>query len=330
MLAGFLCEPLKVGLLTITLESMRDYFEYYGEVVNSALMLDFKTGKFRGFGFVTFKDPGVVREVLEEESHVLDGRVVDCKEAIPKSVKTYLKPASSFHARKIFVGGLPHELPEKAFAKYFANYGTVIHSLIMKDRDTGKSRGFGFVTFDSEEAVEKVLKSIKSHKLMGKWVECKRATPSARPSPTLGHKKTPREFCSPRRKKSGERRLEGEDDWQGSEGKSSELCEEHRSADSNARSNSSQAGEEFEIREPLGERKQEDDELIVSEIDYSKGFCQSPTYSGFFTNLEATGHCHADSFDSLKKGAANLTEMDTKIISEDKEKGLFSKLFELR
>ncbi len=52
----------------------------------------------------------------------------------------------------------------------------------MKDRETGKSRGFGFVTFDTEEAVEKVLANIKEHKLLDKWVECKKATPT-KPNP---------------------------------------------------------------------------------------------------------------------------------------------------
>lgn len=48
----------------------------------------------------------------------------------------------------------------------------------MKDRETGKPRGFGFVTFDSEDAVEKVIANLKDHKLLDKWVECKKATPS--------------------------------------------------------------------------------------------------------------------------------------------------------
>ena len=53
----------------------------------------------------------------------------------------------------------------------------------MKDRENGKPRGFGFVTFDTEEAVEQVLLKLKEHKLLDKWVECKKATPSARPVP---------------------------------------------------------------------------------------------------------------------------------------------------
>ena len=51
----------------------------------------------------------------------------------------------------------------------------------MKDRETGKPRGFGFVTFETEEAVDNVLSNLKEHKLMDKWVECKKATPKALP-----------------------------------------------------------------------------------------------------------------------------------------------------
>lgn len=161
---------------------MRDYFESYGEVIDATLMLDRDTGKSRGFGFITFKDPVAVKKVLEESSHFLDGKIVECKEAIPKSADPSdpSKTTNNFRTRKIFVGGLPHELTETTFAEYFSRYGCVVQSLIMKDRDTGKPRGFGFVTFDTEEAVEEVLKNLKDHKLMGKWVECKKATPSSK------------------------------------------------------------------------------------------------------------------------------------------------------
>lgn len=73
------------------------------------------------------------------------------------------------------------------FGDYFSNYGTVVRRQIMKDRTSGNSRGFGFVTFDSEEAVEKVLANIKEHKLLDKWVECKKATPNRTTQPPTTH-----------------------------------------------------------------------------------------------------------------------------------------------
>ncbi|MDR3735704.1 MAG: hypothetical protein P4L10_09225 [Acidobacteriaceae bacterium] len=71
-------------LLSNFLESMRKYFEEYGEVTDCALMLDRLTGKVaaqmlgksRGFGFVTFKDPTSVKKVLNDKPHTLDGKTV--------------------------------------------------------------------------------------------------------------------------------------------------------------------------------------------------------------------------------------------------------------
>jgi RNA recognition motif-containing protein len=45
----------------------------------------------------------------------------------------------------------------------------------MKDRGSGKARGFGFVTFEKEQSVDNVIKNYQNHVLRGKWIECKRA-----------------------------------------------------------------------------------------------------------------------------------------------------------
>jgi len=53
--------------------------------------------------------------------------------------------------------------------------GVVKDAIIMFDRNSGVSRGFGFITFEREDVVENVLKS--EHELRGKIVEIKRAEP---------------------------------------------------------------------------------------------------------------------------------------------------------
>lgn len=169
--------------MNTTQENLRKYFESFGEVADCVLMMDRTTSKSRGFGFVTMKNPGDVQAILAEKSHILDGKTIDCKEAIPKSSDPG-DPSKSMvdvKTKKIFVGGLPHALTEEQITEYFGKYGKVVECQIMKDRENGKPRGFGFVTFDNEEAVEKVLANLKEHKLMDKWVECKKATPKAAP-----------------------------------------------------------------------------------------------------------------------------------------------------
>lgn len=56
---------------------------------------------------------------------------------------------------KIFVGGLNYETDEKKLIECFSKYGQVINVRIVRDHATGKSKGFAFVTFTTNEAAEK-------------------------------------------------------------------------------------------------------------------------------------------------------------------------------
>jgi RNA-binding protein Musashi len=56
-------------------ESLRAYFEQFGEITECTVMRENQTGRSRGFGFLTFKDPKCVNAVMVKE-HVLDGKIV--------------------------------------------------------------------------------------------------------------------------------------------------------------------------------------------------------------------------------------------------------------
>ncbi|CAN4100092.1 unnamed protein product [Withania somnifera] len=156
-----------------TEESFRNHFSQFGEITDSVIMMDKNSGRPRGFGFVTYADPEIANKVLEED-HIIDGRAVEVKKTVPKE-DMHVKGASK--TKKIFIGGLPVSLTEDELKEYFSSYGYVVEHQIMLDQNTGRSRGFGFVTFDNEEAVEKVLSNGRMHELCGKHVEIKRAEP---------------------------------------------------------------------------------------------------------------------------------------------------------
>lgn len=59
----------------LSAESLRDYFSQFGDVVECTVMRDSGTGRSRGFGFLTFKDPKTVNIVMVKE-HFLDGKIV--------------------------------------------------------------------------------------------------------------------------------------------------------------------------------------------------------------------------------------------------------------
>lgn len=82
---------------------------------------------------------------------------------------------------QIFVGGLHYETRDASLQAYFEQFGPVQTAEVMFNRETHKSRGFGFVVFESEESANAVLQSTH-HTVNGKVVEVKRAVPRAQSS----------------------------------------------------------------------------------------------------------------------------------------------------
>lgn len=81
--------PLQL-ICFLFLETLRNYFSQYGEVVDCVIMKDKSTNQSRGFGFVKFKDPNCVRTVLDTKPHNLDGRNVRTEKLIHFSQKSWL------------------------------------------------------------------------------------------------------------------------------------------------------------------------------------------------------------------------------------------------
>lgn len=66
-------------------------------------------------------------------------------------------PSTQRDSRKLFIGGLPGHVTLQEFHAFFEQFGTVIDSVVMMDRETRRSRGFGFVTFQDEAVAKTVL-----------------------------------------------------------------------------------------------------------------------------------------------------------------------------
>ncbi|KAK8691166.1 hypothetical protein V6N13_074685 [Hibiscus sabdariffa] len=164
-------------------ERLKEYFGKYGEVVEAMIMRDRVTGRARGFGFVVFVDPAVAKRVIMDK-HMIDGRMVEAKKAVPRDDQLILNrnmagvtvPTDLGRTKKIFVGGLASTVTEVDFKNYFDQFGKITDAVVMYDHNTQRPRGFGFITYDSEESVDQVLHKT-FHELNGKLVEVKRAVP---------------------------------------------------------------------------------------------------------------------------------------------------------
>jgi len=80
---------------------------------------------------------------------------------------------------KVFVGGLHFDTRELEMRAYFSKYGKIVSAEVMINRETHKSRGFGFVVFEQERFAEAVCRE-KDHVIDSKVVEVKRAIPRSK------------------------------------------------------------------------------------------------------------------------------------------------------
>ncbi len=74
---------------------------------------------------------------------------------------------------KIFVAGLPFAVSDQELQEIFEPYGTVGSAKVILDRETHKSRGFGFVEFASNEEAEKAIKALDGTSLEGRTLTVK-------------------------------------------------------------------------------------------------------------------------------------------------------------
>ncbi|KAE9411119.1 hypothetical protein BT96DRAFT_804814 [Gymnopus androsaceus JB14] len=119
-------------------DGLRAYFEQFGKVDACTIMRD-AVGRSRCFAFLTFEDPASVNAVMVKE-HILDGKVIDPKRAIPRQEHQ--------RATKLFIGGLAGTVTSESMREFFSQFGRVVDSTVMIDKDTGRSKGFGFISLE--------------------------------------------------------------------------------------------------------------------------------------------------------------------------------------
>ena len=79
--------------------------------------------------------------------------------------------------RKIFVGNLPYSMGETELRQLFEQKGSVDSVTVMRDLDTGRSRGFGFVEMSSDEEAKKAITELNAYSLEGRNLTVNEARP---------------------------------------------------------------------------------------------------------------------------------------------------------
>lgn len=80
------------------------------------------------------------------------------------------------HIRKLFIGGLDYRTTDASLKEFYEQWGDIVDVVVMKDPQTKRSRGFGFITYSRSHMVDEAQKN-RPHKIDGRIVEPKRAVP---------------------------------------------------------------------------------------------------------------------------------------------------------
>lgn len=86
-------------------------------------------------------------------------------------------------AFKLFVGSLAWTTDDQSLQAAFAPYGTVVSASVIKDRESGRSKGFGFVEFETAEEGKAAIEALNNTELDGRTIVVNEARPKEdRPS----------------------------------------------------------------------------------------------------------------------------------------------------
>ncbi|HIA27243.1 MAG TPA: RNA-binding protein [Planctomycetes bacterium] len=80
-------------------------------------------------------------------------------------------------AQKVFVGGLPWAVDSDQLRAHFDSVGDVVDAVVIMDRDTGRSKGFGFVEFGSDESASAAIEQFDGTELGGRSISVREAQP---------------------------------------------------------------------------------------------------------------------------------------------------------
>ncbi|WOL03895.1 29 kDa ribonucleoprotein A, chloroplastic [Canna indica] len=190
---------LFVGNLSFSVDSaqLADLFQRAGNVEMVEVIYDKKTGKSRGFGFVTMSTVDEVEVAAQKfNGYILAGRPLRVNSGPPprrgefpsKGFRTggNFEAASSGAAgdfvatHKVYVGNLSWGVDNLALATLFGEQGKVLDARVVYDRESGRSRGFGFVTYGSAEEVDNAIASLDGTDFDGRSIRVTVAEPKPR------------------------------------------------------------------------------------------------------------------------------------------------------
>ncbi|KAL8621067.1 Polyadenylate-binding protein 1A [Nucella lapillus] len=158
---------------TIDNKALYDTFSAFGNILSCKIACDDQGSK--GYGFVHFETEEAARQAIDKvNGMLLNGKKVYVGRFIPRKERIMMMGDKMKRFNNVYVKNFGDELNDEKLREIFAQYGKIISAKVMAG-DDGKSRGFGFVSFEEPEGAEKAVEHVNGFEVGGKSLYCGRA-----------------------------------------------------------------------------------------------------------------------------------------------------------
>jgi len=165
------------------------FFDQAGVVEVAEVIYNRETDQSRGFGFVTMSTVEEAEKAAEMfNRYDLNGRLLTVNKASPKGSRAerpprdFGRPRDFGPAFKLYVGNLPWDVDDARLEQIFSEHVRVVGARVVYDRESGRSRGFGFVTLSAEAELNDAIASLDGRDIGGRTIRVSVAVDRPRPS----------------------------------------------------------------------------------------------------------------------------------------------------
>ncbi|KAL0318610.1 UNVERIFIED_CONTAM: ribonucleoprotein, chloroplastic [Sesamum angustifolium] len=152
-------------------EQLAGLFKEAGVVEIAEVIYNRDTDQSRGFGFVTMSTVEEADKAVEM-FHRFDvgGRLLTVNRAAPRGSRPERAPRVFEPTCRIYVGNLPWSVDDDRLEQVFSEHGKVVSARVVSDRETGRSRGFGFVVMSTESEMNDAIANLDGQTLDGRAI----------------------------------------------------------------------------------------------------------------------------------------------------------------
>merc|ERR1712149_79946 len=164
---------------TIDNKAMYDTFSAFGNILSCKVAQDMSNGESKGYGFVHFEtEEAALNAIQKVNGMLLNGKKVYVGRFVPRKDREMELGEKARKFTNVYVKNINDEYDEAKLNEMFQKYGKISSVKVMKS-DDGKSKGFGFVGFESPEEAMNACEELNGTDIAGKTVYVGRAQKKA-------------------------------------------------------------------------------------------------------------------------------------------------------